>query len=46
VVWLSWIDGAFTFCLAVLLDGLWPFWDARRRALHDEAGGTVVVRAD
>lgn len=30
--------------LYVLIDGLWPLWDARRQALHDKAAGTQVVR--
>ena len=27
-----------------LLDGLWPLWDGRRQALHDQVARTQVVR--
>ncbi len=31
--------------LFVVLDALWPLWDARNQALHDKLGRSVVVRA-
>jgi uncharacterized RDD family membrane protein YckC len=33
------------FPVATLLDNLWPLWDAERRALHDFAASTRVVKA-
>ena len=32
------------FLLPGVLDALWPLWDEKRRALHDRAAGSVVVR--
>jgi uncharacterized RDD family membrane protein YckC len=33
------------FVLPVILDYLWPLWDAKNQALHDKVVGSVVVRA-
>ena len=30
--------------LLILVDLLWPLWDARRQTLHDKIAGTVVLR--
>jgi uncharacterized RDD family membrane protein YckC len=30
--------------LTLLLDDLWPLWDAKKQALHDKVAGTNVVR--
>lgn len=30
--------------LLILVDLLWPLWDARRQTLHDKLAGTVVLR--
>jgi uncharacterized RDD family membrane protein YckC len=34
-----------TFGLGYLVDGLWPLWDAEKRALHDIIVNTRVVRS-
>jgi uncharacterized RDD family membrane protein YckC len=33
------------FALPILLDYLWPLWDAENQALHDKVVGSLVVRA-
>jgi uncharacterized RDD family membrane protein YckC len=33
------------FILPVILDYLWPLWDAKNQALHDKVVSSVVVRA-
>ena len=30
--------------LYVLVDVLWPLWDAKKQALHDKVAGTAVVK--
>jgi uncharacterized RDD family membrane protein YckC len=43
----SLVKGIFTlFTIAYLIDGLFPLWDGRRRALHDMMLGTRVVLDD
>jgi uncharacterized RDD family membrane protein YckC len=37
------IDATSILGIIVLLDVLWPLWDARRQTLHDKVAGTVVV---
>lgn len=37
---------AFTGCLAVVLDYIWPWWEERNRALHDMVASTMVFRTD
>lgn len=42
--WLvTFVFGLFFFPL--ILDGLWPLWDARRQALHDKVANSIVVKA-
>lgn len=36
--------GALLLWIPLLLDCLWPLWDQDRRALHDMAASTIVVR--
>ena len=36
---------SITLWLGAVLDLLWPLWDGERRAMHDIASGTRVVRA-
>ncbi|MGI8592982.1 MAG: protein kinase domain-containing protein [Solirubrobacteraceae bacterium] len=36
---------SITVWLGAVLDLLWPLWDGERRAMHDIASGTRVVRA-
>ena len=33
------------FVAPIVLDFLWPLWDAKKQSLHDKIAGTVVVRA-
>lgn len=33
------------FVIPLLLDYLWPLWDAKNQTLHDKVVGSVVVRA-
>jgi uncharacterized RDD family membrane protein YckC len=43
----SLVKGIFTlFTIAYVIDGLFPLWDGRRRALHDMMVGTRVVLDD
>lgn len=39
------LAGTATFGLAYLANYLWPLWDGEKRALHDMAVSTRVVRA-
>jgi uncharacterized RDD family membrane protein YckC len=32
------------FFLPIVLDYLWPLWDAKNQALHDKVVGSIVVR--
>lgn len=33
------------FFLPIILDYLWPLWDAKNQTIHDKVVGSVVVRA-
>ena len=39
----------FNVCLLgyvfIMIDGLWPLWDARNQTLHDKIAGSIVVKA-
>ena len=39
----SLIDATSLLGIIVLLDVLWPLWDAQKQTLHDKVAGTVVV---
>jgi uncharacterized RDD family membrane protein YckC len=30
--------------IPIIVDALWPLWDAKRQALHDKVADTIVVR--
>jgi uncharacterized RDD family membrane protein YckC len=34
----------FLVLLPIILDFLWPLWDAKHQTLHDKIAGTLVVR--
>jgi uncharacterized RDD family membrane protein YckC len=36
---------AILLYVPLILDYLWPLWDARNQALHDKVAGSIVVRA-
>jgi uncharacterized RDD family membrane protein YckC len=36
---------AFTGGIATFLNYIWPWWDERKRALHDRVASTLVARA-
>jgi uncharacterized RDD family membrane protein YckC len=38
------LAAAFVLGLATLLDYLWPLWDDRNQALHDQLASTVVMK--
>lgn len=37
------ILGFLTRTIGMIVDGLWPLWDKKRRTLHDMACGSIVV---
>jgi uncharacterized RDD family membrane protein YckC len=41
---ITWLLGSITFWLAPIADGIWPLIDGQRRALHDFAMNSRVVR--
>jgi uncharacterized RDD family membrane protein YckC len=39
------IVGVLTYCIANILDALWPLWDPKRQRLVDKVFKTVVITA-